>query len=622
MGRTTLSRLVSFGLHIYGIWPYVPSTVVFRLYWIIALSTTQVFQYRYVVMNIHMDDISKYMDGVSSAMVSSLFYIKLIILWIYQRIFYDLLQMMSADWQDSTLNRCSSRVMIDGANLARRTSRWIIGMQSLNSPNVAAILVKTLIYYISMNVEAFIYCFSGEHLTAKSKMIGSAAYDSLWYDFPAKESRTILFLIVRSQKSLTITSGRIFDLSLERFTSLFDDRDWSARRFTSLLKRNMGRTTLSRLVRFGLHIYGIWPYVPLTVMFRLYWIIALSTAQVFQYRYVVMNIHMDDFSEYMDGVSSAMTSSLLYIKLIILWIYQRIFYDLLEMMSADWQDSTSNRCNSRVMTDGANLARRTSRWIVGMQIGSASFYSVGVLAANANSPETLEPYARELILKMELPFNISTDFIYTTVQSVQFYHLFLVACGITIINSLLVTLIIHVCGQIDILRESLTNISKCSADSMDKFTLRSLIIKHQRIIIFAENIETLFTYIAFMMLLSDTIIICCLGFIIVSSLNTPNAAAILVKTLIYYISMNVEAFIYCFCGEHLSAKSKMIGSAAYNSLWYDFPAKESRTILFLIVRSQKRLTITSGRILDLSLERFTSVVKASLSYISVLLAMY
>ncbi|XP_024871224.1 uncharacterized protein LOC112454203 isoform X2 [Temnothorax curvispinosus] len=346
----------------------------------------------------------------------------------------------------------------------------------------------------------------------------------------------------------------------------------------------MGRTTFSRLIRCTLHICGIWPYVPSTVVFRLYWIIALSTAQVFQYRYVVMNFHVDDFAEYMDGVSCTMSSSLLYIKLVILWFYQRIFYDLVQMMSADWKDCISSRCSSRVMIDGANLARRASRWIVGMYVGSVTFYSLGVLAGNANSPETLEPYARDLILKMELPFNISTNFIYTTVQSVQYYYLLFIACGHGTINSLLVTLIIHVCGQIDILRESLTKISKCSVDSMDEITLRSLIIKHQRIVIFAENIENLFTYIAFIMLLSDTTIICCLGFIIVTS--------------------------------------KMIGSAAYDSLWYDFTIEESRTMLFLIVRSQKRLTITSGKILDLSLERFTSVVKASLSYISVLLAMY
>lgn len=92
------------------------------------------------------------------------------------------------------------------------------------------------------------------------------------------------------------------------------------------LKRIKMRTTLSRLVRFGLHIYGIWPYAPSTVLFRLYWIMMLSMAQVFQYRYVIVNIHMDDFSQFMDGVSSAMASSLLYIKLVLLWTNQR--YDV------------------------------------------------------------------------------------------------------------------------------------------------------------------------------------------------------------------------------------------------------------------------------------------------------
>lgn len=115
------------------------------------------------------------------------------------------------------------------------------------------------------------------------------------------------------------------------------------------------------------------------------------------------------------------------------------------MMSADWQDYTPNRSSSRVMTNAANLARRTSRWIVSMQAFSVVSYSFGVLATNASSPERLESYEQELILKMELPFNISTNFIYTTVQTVQFYHLSLVAFGITVINSFLVTLVSSNC---------------------------------------------------------------------------------------------------------------------------------------------------------------------------------
>jgi len=60
-----------------------------------------------------------------------------------------------------------------------------------------------------------------------------------------------------------------------------------------------------------------------------------------------------------------------------------------------------------------------------------------------------------------------------------------------------------------------------------------------------------------------------------------------------------------FCNTFL--QSKMIGDAAYKSVWYDFAPKESKLVLLIILRSQRRLTITAGNMMDLSLEGFTSV---------------
>lgn len=117
------------------------------------------------------------------------------------------------------------------------------------------------------------------------------------------------------------------------------------------------------------------------------------------------------------------------------------------MMDADWRDYVARHYKSRIMTSRAHLARRASRLIVGLQVVAVIFYSGGVLAANASDPERIEPYARELILKMEFPFNISTEFIYMSVTIIQFYHLMLVGCGITIINSLLVTLVSQNCAR-------------------------------------------------------------------------------------------------------------------------------------------------------------------------------
>lgn len=225
-------------------------------------------------------------------------------------------------------------------------------------------------------------------------------------------------------------------------------------------------------------------------------------------------------------------------------------------------------------------------------------------------------------------------------------------------------------------------------------TTRLLITKHQRIIAFSRNIENLYTYIALILFISDTLIICCLGFIIVTVSNADKNLSrfdnnrkcyesILLLVYRYYNvgiipydcksyeippSLNLIYVSYYsrsvrptarrfwwdpyyftswwisrrsyiaspantwaprwapgrfaaralgFLGAlwtsyqtlllELPFQSKMIGDAAYDSLWYDITPEESRVMLLVILRSQRRLTITIGRIMDLSLERFTSV---------------
>lgn len=128
-----------------------------------------------------------------------------------------------------------------------------------------------------------------------------------------------------------------------------------------------------------------------------------------------------------------------------------MFSEILDMMATDWQDNAANHHDLNIMMRTANVARKTSSWIIGVQVASVIFYSLGVLSSNAGDPTRWEPHARELILKMEFPFNISTHSIYAAITALQFYHLMLVGCGITIVNSLLVTLVSPKCTQ----RESL-----------------------------------------------------------------------------------------------------------------------------------------------------------------------
>lgn len=49
--------------------------------------------------------------------------------------------------------------------------------------------------------------------------------------------------------------------------------------------------------------------------------------------------------------------------------------------------------------------------------------------------------------------------------------------------------------------------------------LRSVVNRHQRIIAFTENIEDVFCYMALMQFLSNTFVLCFLGFVIVTVSN-------------------------------------------------------------------------------------------------------
>ncbi|XP_018364894.1 PREDICTED: odorant receptor 13a-like [Trachymyrmex cornetzi] len=222
---------------------------------------------------------------------------------------------------------------------------------------------------------------------------------------------------------------------------------------------------------------------------------------------------------------------------------------------------------------------------------------------------------------MDLPFDANNRFVYESVIIVQFFYLLLCADAIGLLNALLINLILHIGGQIDILRQSLMAIfPKKEKGNLSHFMIKKVIKKHQNIVTFSEHIEDLYSYIAMVLFVSDTLIICCLGFTIVASIGGPDVLKNITRTLLFYLVMNMEAFIFCFAGEYLSAKSKSIGDAAYASHWYEADPRNSRIILFLIMRSQIQLTITIGKVMNLSLERFTSIIKASVSYISVLLA--
>ncbi|XP_012063187.1 PREDICTED: odorant receptor 13a-like [Atta cephalotes] len=319
----------------------------------------------------------------------------------------------------------------------------------------------------------------------------------------------------------------------------------------------------------------------------------------------------------MDVISATLTYSLLFIKLIIIIFNVSLLDDIIAHVIEDWKKRDIS--DEYMMNRMAYVSRWFSNLIICSHAVSVFFYAMGTLLAHRNSNQT---DARELILKMELPFKIETTSVYLTVLITQFVHQVSAASMLAVLNCLLLTLVLHACGQIDILRQKLSEITRKNTKQHMNDIAKILIIRHQKIISFSKNIETLFSNIALIQFVSITLVLCSLGFVIVTSIGVPGGSPMLVKSVFFYILVNMEAFTVCFLGEYLSTKSKMIGDAAYEALWYELNPIQNRDILFIIVRSQKFLTLTIGKVAELSLKQFANIMKASASYMSVLHAIY
>ncbi|XP_032669865.1 odorant receptor 4-like [Odontomachus brunneus] len=337
---------------------------------------------------------------------------------------------------------------------------------------------------------------------------------------------------------------------------------------------------------------------------------------------MVTHLNLDNLFGLMDCLSSFLAHVKLTAKLIIFSWKQRQFIEILTTMSEDWSDCSSNNIALHETARKTKISSRICNGLIILHTIGAFTYVIGILLADADVTDRTAELP--LMMKMEYPFVIDTRNTYRLVLVTQFVFVMVCSWGAGLFNALLLTLTLHIGGQMNILLRWLVGTiqpEEIRKNGESFITMTKIIRKHQKIIHLSENVDDLYSYITLLQFASNTVMICSLGFLIVTALGNPDATEQIMRSLLFYAVTNLEAFIFCFAGEYLTNKSKSVGNAAYNSEWYDMKVKDCRVLLFVILRSQKQLKLTAGNMMDLSLESFTRIMKASGSYLSVLLAM-
>ncbi|XP_011155704.2 odorant receptor 13a [Solenopsis invicta] len=383
-------------------------------------------------------------------------------------------------------------------------------------------------------------------------------------------------------------------------------------------------STVSPVLKIGLQCLGVWPNVPYSAIYWLSFMLSTLIMQYFQYWYILEHLKFSELSNLIDALTVTLDYSLTFFKLIGLWIHRRVFHQILTDMDNDWRECVNSDQYLYIMTINANISHFFSNTILSVVTTATVLYLLGdYVIQYMFITEDYNITLRQLPIKIQFPFETQQSPIFEFLVVTIFLHVMLHVCMLCLINGLIFTLVLHVSGQMDIMCHEFNRISKDILLHKSSASLFGMVIeKHNRIISFCENIKTLFSFIALMQVVWNTLVICCLGFCIIISFHNKTGIFVLVKPVLAYIAVMTEAFIVCFAGEHLSLKSELITNAIYELLWYDMSPRYGKIILFIIMRSQKRLTITAGKMMIMSFETFTNIMKASVSYMSVLNALY
>jgi len=116
------------------------------------------------------------------------------------------------------------------------------------------------------------------------------------------------------------------------------------------------------------------------------------------------------------------------------------------------------------------------------------------------------------------------------------------------------------------------------------------------------------------------IILCFSGFQFILALKSQDVVMI-TKTATVMSALLLQLFFYSFVGDYLKCQMEDTAHSIYLCNWYCFPLKLMRNVSFVIMRSQHPVQLLASKFLVVNIETYMSILKSSLSYLSVLRVM-
>ncbi|KAI4479600.1 hypothetical protein M0804_010997 [Polistes exclamans] len=216
-------------------------------------------------------------------------------------------------------------------------------------------------------------------------------------------------------------------------------------------------------------------------------------------------------------------------------------------------------------------------------------------------------------------FNEQESPVYELVFFVQIlagFSVYSVACGVC---SLATFLIMHVCGQLEILMRMMRAIvDRKDEDGFDPDKRIAEVIQYQiRAKNFVKDVEEILQYMCMVEIFGCTCLVCLLLYYFIMDWENSDTTG-LVTYFIFLLSFTFNMFIFCYMGELLSEQGTKVAITSCTLNWYRLPTKSARSLVLLILASNHPIKIVAGKLMDMSLSNFNSIIRTAVGYFNIL----
>ncbi|XP_073814959.1 odorant receptor 82a [Musca autumnalis] len=340
-------------------------------------------------------------------------------------------------------------------------------------------------------------------------------------------------------------------------------------------------------------------------------LLLVVSAQWPMMNYTIYNI--DDLQLATASLSISFTNVLTVIKITTFLFYKWRFGGLMKKLEAMFNELQEPESKKVLKT--SNRTAITLVKIYGNSVGLTGLYFMLTPILKIMWSKIQKS---ELQLELPMPMRFSFDFESSPGYEICYIYTGLITLVVvmyaTAIDGLFISFTINLVGHLKALQHFIQSNRFERHDAEIHKEISFYIRYHNLILHLYEEVRQIYSPIVFGQFLITSLQVCVIVYQMVTHINT---FLVFVINCTFLLSILLQLFIYSYGGEILKNESLMVGISVQLSNWYNLKPTYRRMLWLLLMRSQREAIIRGG-FYEASLANFMTILKAAMSYITLI----